>query len=195
MSCPCFPSPVLQLRHAICFSKSSGSGSQGTNTSRCHKAGATVPLWPAAKLPSYGIAPPTMGFPAASFENTATRVRTAERIKRNKELATYANCKSRDISESSSRADEPGFAALNTLDGSVIATCMEHHRHQEWLKFLRLIDHQTPADKQLHLIVDNYATHKHPVVQRWAERHMRFHFHYTPPAAVGSAWSNDSSAI
>src|ERR1700751_1635665 len=54
-------------------------------------------------------------------------------------------------------------AALNTLDGSVIATCMEHHRHEEWLKFLRLIDHQTPADKQLHLVVDNYATHKH----RW----------------------------
>ena len=60
------------------------------------------------------------------------------------------------------------FAALNTLDGSVMATCMEHHRHQEWLKFLRLIDRQTPADKQLHLIVDNYATHKHPTVQRWA---------------------------
>src|SRR6201987_4032434 len=55
------------------------------------------------------------------------------------------------------------FAALNTIDGSVMATCMEHHRHQEWLKFLRLIDRQTPADKQLHLIVDNYATHKH----RW----------------------------
>ncbi len=60
------------------------------------------------------------------------------------------------------------FAALNTLDGSVMATCMEHHRHQEWLKFLRQIDRQTPADKQLHLIVDNYATHKHPTVQRWA---------------------------
>lgn len=79
------------------------------------------------------------------------------------------------------------FAALNTLDGSVIATCMEHHRHQEWLKFLRLIDHQTPADKQLHLIVDNYATHKHPVVQRWAARHKRFHFHYTP---TSGSWLN-----
>jgi transposase len=79
------------------------------------------------------------------------------------------------------------FAALNTLDGSVIAACMEHHRHQEWLKFLRLIDHQTPADKQLHLIVDNYATHKHPVVQRWAARHKRFHFHYTP---TSGSWLN-----
>ena len=79
------------------------------------------------------------------------------------------------------------FAALNTLDGSVMATCMEHHRHQEWLKFLRLIDRQTPADKQLHLIVDNYATHKHPTVQRWAARHKRFHFHFTP---TSSSWLN-----
>src|SRR5580692_348890 len=75
------------------------------------------------------------------------------------------------------------FAALNTLDGSVIATCMKHHRHQEWLKFLSLIDHQTPADKQLHLIVDNYATHKHPAVQRWAARYKRFHFHFTPTSS------------
>src|SRR5712691_2424135 len=79
------------------------------------------------------------------------------------------------------------FAALNTLDGSVIATCMEHHRHQEWLKFLRLIDHQTPAGKQLHLIVDNYATHKHPAVQRWLKRHPRFHIHFTPTSA---SWLN-----
>src|SRR5215470_969050 len=79
------------------------------------------------------------------------------------------------------------FAALNTLDGSVIATCMEHHRHQEWLKFLRLIDHQTPADKQLHLIVDNYATPKHPMVPRWPARHKRFHFHYTP---TSGSWLN-----
>jgi transposase len=79
------------------------------------------------------------------------------------------------------------FAALNTLDGSVMATCMERHRHQEWLKFLRLIDRQTPADKQLHLIVDNYATHKHPAVQRWVARHKRFHFHFTP---TSSSWLN-----
>lgn len=79
------------------------------------------------------------------------------------------------------------FAALNTMDGQVMATCMERHRHQEWLKFLRLIDRRTPADKQLHLIVDNYATHKHPTIQRWAARHQRFHFHFTP---TSSSWLN-----
>ena len=56
------------------------------------------------------------------------------------------------------------FAALNTLDGTVISMCDDRHRHQEWLKFLRVIDDVTPADKDLHLIVDNYATHKHPKV-------------------------------
>lgn len=79
------------------------------------------------------------------------------------------------------------FAALNTLDGTVMATCMPRHRHQEWLKFLRMIDRQTPSGKQLHLIVDNYATHKHPAVQAWAQRHPRFHFHFTPTA---SSWLN-----
>jgi transposase len=79
------------------------------------------------------------------------------------------------------------FAALNTLDGTVMATCMERHRHQEWLKFLRLIDRQTPQHKQLHLIVDNYATHKHPEVLAWAARHPRFHFHFTP---TSSSWLN-----
>ncbi|HZL49374.1 MAG TPA: IS630 family transposase [Terracidiphilus sp.] len=79
------------------------------------------------------------------------------------------------------------FAALNTLDGTVMATCMNRHRHQEWLKFLRLIDRQTAKEKQLHLIVDNYATHKHPNVLAWAERHPRFHFHFTP---TSSSWLN-----
>ena len=79
------------------------------------------------------------------------------------------------------------FAALNTLDGTVIADCMERHRHQEWLRFLRLIDALTPKDKQLHLIVDNYATHKHPEVLQWAARHKRFHFHFTP---TSSSWLN-----
>lgn len=79
------------------------------------------------------------------------------------------------------------FAALHTLDGSVMATCMERHCHQEWLKFLRLIDRQSPKDKQLQLIVDNYATHKLPTVQRWAARHKRFHFHFTP---TSSSWLN-----
>jgi transposase len=79
------------------------------------------------------------------------------------------------------------FAALSTLDGRVISTCMDRHRHQEWIKFLDLIDRQTPADKQLHLIVDNYATHKHPKVLRWLKRHPRFHIHFTPTSA---SWLN-----
>lgn len=79
------------------------------------------------------------------------------------------------------------FAALSTLDGKVISLCQERHRHQEWLKFLRLLDDATPEDKQLHLIVDNYATHKHPNVQRWLSRHPRFHIHFTP---TGASWLN-----
>jgi transposase len=79
------------------------------------------------------------------------------------------------------------FAALNTLDGTVIGMCQERHRHQEWLKFLRLIDDLTPAGKQLHLIADNYATHKHAKVQKWLKRHPRFHVHFTPTSA---SWLN-----
>lgn len=79
------------------------------------------------------------------------------------------------------------FAALNTLNGKVLATCMPRHRHQEWLKFLRMVDRQTPRAVDLHLIVDNYGTHKHPQVQRWAEDHKRFHFHFTP---TSSSWLN-----
>ena len=79
------------------------------------------------------------------------------------------------------------FAALNTLDGAVIATCMKRHRHIEWLRFLRQIDRETPKDKELHLICDNYATHKHPNVQRWIEKHPRFHAHFTP---TSSSWLN-----
>ena len=79
------------------------------------------------------------------------------------------------------------FAALNTLDGTVIGTHMKRHRHQEWLKFLRLIDKKTPADKELHLIVDNYATHKHPEVKKWLSKHPRFHIHFTPTSA---SWLN-----
>ena len=79
------------------------------------------------------------------------------------------------------------FAALNTLDGSVIGICQQAHRHQEWIKFLRFIDLATPADKQLHLIIDNYATYDHPKVRRWLERHRRFHLHFTP---TSSSWLN-----
>lgn len=79
------------------------------------------------------------------------------------------------------------FAALNTLDGTVIGTCMPRHRHQEWLKFLKLIDSKTPKDKDLHLIVDNYATHKQPAVKQWLARHPRFYIHFTP---TSSSWLN-----
>jgi transposase len=79
------------------------------------------------------------------------------------------------------------FAALNTLDGSVIARCEQRHRHTEWLDFLRQIDRETPRDKTLHLICDNYATHKHPKVRQWLEKHPRFHMHFTPTSA---SWLN-----
>lgn len=79
------------------------------------------------------------------------------------------------------------FAALNTLDGSVISMCDDQHRHQEWLKFLRVIDDVTPPDKELYLIADNYSTHKHPKVRRWLARHPRFHMVFTP---TSSSWLN-----
>jgi len=79
------------------------------------------------------------------------------------------------------------FAALNAVEGQVISMCDDRHRHQEWLKFLRGIDYVLPADKQVHLIADNYATHKHPKVQRWLARHPRFHMHFTP---TGCSWLN-----
>lgn len=79
------------------------------------------------------------------------------------------------------------FAALNTLDGTVISMCDDRHRHQEWLKFLRVIDEVTPESKEIHLIADNYATHKHPKVQRWILRHPRFHVYFTP---TSSSWLN-----
>ena len=79
------------------------------------------------------------------------------------------------------------FAALNVADGTVISMCDDRHRHQEWLQFLRVIDQVTPARKALHLIADNYATHKHAKVQRWLKRHPRFHVHFTP---TSSSWLN-----
>jgi transposase len=79
------------------------------------------------------------------------------------------------------------FAALDVADGTVISMCHDRHRHQEWLSFLRVIDQVTPAGKELHLIVDNYATHKHAKVQRWLKRHPRFHVHFTPSS---SSWLN-----
>jgi len=79
------------------------------------------------------------------------------------------------------------FAALNTLDGSVIGTCMDRHRHTEWLTFLRLIDKSVSPELDIHLIADNYVTHKHEKVQRWLKRHPRFHMHFTP---TSSSWLN-----
>ena len=79
------------------------------------------------------------------------------------------------------------FAALNVLDGKVIGQCQQRHTHAEWLKFLRQIDRQTPKGKTLHLIADNYATHKHPAVQKWLDKHPRFNMHFTPTSA---SWLN-----
>ncbi|NRC57022.1 IS630 family transposase [Mesorhizobium sediminum] len=79
------------------------------------------------------------------------------------------------------------FAALNMLDGKVIGTCMPRHRHREFLRFLKLIDHQTPSGLDLHLVVDNYANHKTPAVKRWLKAHPRFHLHFTPTSA---SWLN-----
>ena len=79
------------------------------------------------------------------------------------------------------------FAALNVLDGQVIGQCQQRHTHVEWLKFLRQIDRETPEGKTLHLIADNYATHKHPAVQAWLAKHPRFNMHFTPTSA---SWLN-----
>jgi len=79
------------------------------------------------------------------------------------------------------------FAALSVLDGQVISQCQQRHRHIEWLKFLKQIDRETPKDKALHLIADNYATHKHLKVQEWLAKHPRITMHFTPTSA---SWLN-----
>jgi transposase len=79
------------------------------------------------------------------------------------------------------------FAALSVLDGQVIGQCQQRHTHAEWLKFLRKIDRETPKGKTLHLIADNYGTHKHPNVQAWLAKHPRFIMHFTPTSA---SWLN-----
>lgn len=79
------------------------------------------------------------------------------------------------------------FAALDVLEGTVIGKCYERHRHQEFIKFLKCLDREFPRGKELHLIVDNYGTHKHPNVRAWLEKHPRFHMHFTP---TGSSWLN-----
>src|SRR3954468_7550065 len=72
------------------------------------------------------------------------------------------------------------FAALNILDGTVFGRCMQKHRHQEFIRFLNAVDASVPAGRQIHAIVDNYATHKHPKVRAWLKRHPRWTFHFTP---------------
>jgi transposase len=79
------------------------------------------------------------------------------------------------------------FAALNVLEGTVIGECMKRHRHQEFLRFMRRVDRDTPAELDVHFIVDNYSTHKHPAVQRWLRRNPRFHMHFIP---TSSSWLN-----
>jgi transposase len=79
------------------------------------------------------------------------------------------------------------FAALNVLTGMIISQCMPQQRHQEWLKFLKTIDRQVPKYLQIHLILDNYATHKHEDVRKWLDKHPRFHLHFTP---TSSSWLN-----
>jgi putative transposase len=79
------------------------------------------------------------------------------------------------------------FAALNVLNGAVIAQCKPRHRHQEFLAFLRHIETNVPAQLDVHLVVDNYATHKHPKVRAWLARRPRWHIHFTPTYA---SWLN-----
>jgi transposase len=79
------------------------------------------------------------------------------------------------------------FAALNGLDGSVVGRCMQRHRHQEFVRFLNAVEATVPAGKLVHAILDNYATHKHPKVLAWLERHPRWTFHFTPTSC---SWLN-----
>jgi transposase len=79
------------------------------------------------------------------------------------------------------------FAALNVLDGSVIGRCMQQHRHKEFIRFLNDVERAVPAGKLIEAVVDNYATHKHPKVKAWLERHPRWTFHFTP---TSGSWLN-----
>ncbi len=79
------------------------------------------------------------------------------------------------------------FAALDIATGEVIHDCLPRHRHQEFLRFIRKVERQTDPQLDLHFILDNYATHKHPKVQAWLERHPRVHFHFLP---TSSSWLN-----
>ena len=84
---------------------------------------------------------------------------------------------------------EPPHSSLltNIANGEVIGSCMNKHRHQEWIKFLNRIKKHVPKEKEVHLICDNYATHKHQKVKAWEKRNRRFHMHFTPTSA---SWLN-----
>jgi transposase len=79
------------------------------------------------------------------------------------------------------------FAALDILEGKVIGRCMQRHRHQEFIRFLNTLEHEVAVDKAVHVVLDNYATHKHPRVRAWLARHPRFTFHFTPTSC---SWAN-----
>src|SRR5438132_3160803 len=79
------------------------------------------------------------------------------------------------------------FAALDILDGKVIGRCMQRHRHQEFIRFLNTVEREVAADKAVHVVLDNYATHKHPKVRGWLARHPRVTFHFTPTSC---SWAN-----
>ena len=79
------------------------------------------------------------------------------------------------------------FAALDILEGKVIGRCMQRPRHQEFIRFLNAVEREVPADKAVHVVLDNYATHKHPKVTAWLQRHRRFTFHFTPTSC---SWAN-----
>ena len=79
------------------------------------------------------------------------------------------------------------FAALDILEGKVIGRCMQRHRHQEFIRFLNTVEREVAADKAVHVVLDNYATHKHPKVKAWLTRHRRVTFHFTPTSC---SWAN-----
>jgi transposase len=79
------------------------------------------------------------------------------------------------------------FAALDILEGKVIGRCMQRHRHQEFIRFLNAVEREVAANKAVHVVLDNYATHKHPKVTAWLARHRRFTFHFTPTSC---SWAN-----
>jgi transposase len=84
------------------------------------------------------------------------------------------------------------FAALDVLEGTVIGRCMQRHRHQEFIRFLNAVKAAVPKRKAVHVILDNYATHKHPKVRAWLQRHQRFTFHFTPTSC---SWANAVEGI